>query len=664
MFKGMLTEVEKKHKEMDTDLSDISVVIVNYNVKDLLDNCISSIYKANNNKFSVEIFLVDNNSIDGSVEHIQSKYPGVKTILNDKNIGFSRANNLALREVNSKYILILNPDTVLEEGTFEKMISFCENHKDAGAVTSKLILANGKLDSACRRSFPTPSVAIPRMLGLSKLFPRNKLFGKYNLTYLDENKTYEVDAICGAFMFIPKSVLDKVGLFDEEYFMYGEDLDLCFRINKAGYKIYYYPEVATIHFKGESTRKTNLSYVNNFYGAMNIFVRKNFKGVPRILSFILQMGIYWRSAFSYTKRFAKFLLFPVLDIVLLYGAFLLSVWIRFNIFPNRDYMFIITVYVFVWICTLAIFGLYTKKNFLSITKTFNAVIVGFFVNSSITYFFKEYAYSRGVILSSTFFALVFLLTVRGAYSSYLFFVAKNILLNKVNLLIVGHEKLNRSAEDNLSAKYNVIHFGDISTKKSIEELEEIIQLHKINEVVFTGNYFSNQDILNLIWDFRNRNVSFKIYPTDKELILSRLNMRSLDEVNLIEIEYNINNKLNIFLKRSFDIILSSVLLITLYPVLILLVKVFNVKLSKHFSKLLLLPDVFMGNYSFVGHPAWYNPVKAHVGKKGLTGLIQLNYNQNISENEIESLNLYYAKNQSTILDIEILLKTFFSIFKN
>ncbi len=272
---------------------DISVVIVNYNVKELVDNCILSIYNANDRKYKIEIFLVDNNSIDGSVAHIAGKYPGVNIISNDTNIGFSKANNLALRRVKGKYILILNPDTVLEEGTFEKLILFCENDNFAGAVTSKLILENGKLDSACRRSFPVPSVAIPRMLGLSKLFPSSRLFGKYNLTYLDENKTYEVDAICGAFMFIPKKVLDKTGLFDEDYFMYGEDLDLCFRIKKTGYKIFYYPEVTTIHFKGESTRKTNLSYVNNFYGAMKIFVRKNFTGAPRILSSFLQVGIFW-----------------------------------------------------------------------------------------------------------------------------------------------------------------------------------------------------------------------------------------------------------------------------------------------------------------------------------------------------------------------------------
>ncbi len=645
-------------------MADISVVIVNYNVKDLAENCISSVYKANDGKYEIEIFFVDNNSIDGSSEYISSKFPHVKVISNDINTGFSKANNLALRKASGKYILILNPDTVLEEGTFEKMISFSEKNENTGAVTSKLILANGKLDSACRRSFPTPSVAIPRILGLSKLFPGSRLFGKYNLTYLDENKTYEVDAICGAFMFIPKYVLDKVGLFDEEFFMYGEDLDLCFRIKKRGYRIFYYPEVTTIHFKGESTRKTNLSYVNNFYGAMKIFVRKNFTGASRILSLILQAGIYARLSVSYFKRFFRYILFPLTDIILLFVSMILSVKLRFDIFPNREYLFIISVYIFIWIILLAIFGLYSKKYFLSLKKTFNAVTVGFFINSSLTYFFKEYAFSRGVILASTFFAIVLLTFWRAAVRSYFFFVSKNILLNKINLLIVGKEKINQKIEDKLNSKYNILHFEDIAQKKSITALEEIIQLRKINEVVFTGDYFSNQDILDLLWAFRNRNVRFKIFPSGKELILSRLNTNSLDEINLIEIEYNINNKLNIFLKRLFDILLSVILLLTVYPVIIIFKGILNTKFPGKLSKLFLLPEVFSGEYSFVGYPELQElQNRGYKGKKGLTGLIQLNNYEGMTQEEIENFNLFYAKNQSLMLDIEILLKTFFSLFK-
>ena len=643
---------------------DISIIIVNYNVRDLLDNCISSIYKAAGEKHKIEIFVVDNNSIDKSADLIKKKYPGVIVIENEKNIGFSKANNIAIKKAAGKYILILNPDTVLEESTFDKMISFVNQHSGVGAVTSKLILTNGKLDSACRRSFPVPSVAIPRMLGLSKLFPKSKAFGKYNLTYLDDDKTYEVDAICGAFMFIPKTVLDKVGYFDEDYFMYGEDLDLCYRINKAGYKIFYYPEVTTIHFKGESTKKTNLSYVNNFYGAMNIFVRKNFTGYSRILSGILQLGIFYRSFLSYFTRILSFLAFPVMDAALLFLAAILSVELRFNIFPNRQYFFVISIYVLVWLSLLTIQGIYSRKNIFSFTKTFYAVIIGFFVNSSFTYFFKEYAFSREVILTSTILSVALLISWRFIGRLVQFFKSKNILLKKVNLLVVADSPLKSDVEDNLNSKYNVIYYADISVKNTIDELHEIIQLNNIHEVIFSGTEFSNLEILNLMWAFRNRNVKFKIVPSDKELILSKLNLNSLDNLALIEIEYNINNKLNIFLKRLFDIIVSGVLLITVYPVLLILKYILKVQLSKYFSKLLLLPKVFAGSYSFVGNPVWMNyNTKDYIGKKGLTGLIQLNFQENISEEELLSYNLFYAKNQSLALDVEILLKTFFSFFK-
>lgn len=641
-------------------MTDVSIVIVNYNVKDLVDNCIASIYKANTENHSLEIFLVDNNSIDGSAEHIRQKYPDVIVMENDENVGFSKANNAALKEAAGKYILILNPDTILEEGTYTKMISFCEKN-NAGAVTSKLILANGQLDSACKRSFPTPSVAIPRMLGLSKLFPNSKIFGRYNLTYLEEDKTHEVDAICGAFMFIPKEVLDKTGLFDEDYFMYGEDLDLCFRINKQGYKIYYYPEVTTIHLKGSSTKKTNISYVNNFYGAMDIFVRKNFTGVPKLLSLFLRLGIFLRSFASYIKRAFKALIYPITDIVFLFGSLILSVVIRFEIFPNEDYLFIISVYVFVWLVLLMLFGNYSGKR-LSPLKTFNAVLTGFFVNSSITYFFNEYAFSRGVILISTIISVFVLIGWRSMLLMFNFFKSKNILLNKVNLLVVGGRELTQEIEEKLVAKYNVIYFNDLSERRSITDLREAIIINDIHEVVFSEDSFTNQEILNTISSFKNRNVQFKIVPSGKELILSRLTT-NIDDISLIEIEYNINNKLNIFLKRTFDIVLSLLMLITIYP-FVFLFKVLKGKLGRHTSKLMYLPKVFTGKMSFVGIPEWYViEGKNFLGKKGLTGLIQINYHEGMTDNEMANYNVFYAKNQSLMLDIEILLKTFFSFLR-
>jgi O-antigen biosynthesis protein len=642
---------------------DISIVIVNYNVKDHLDACLASIYKSNNEEFNIEIFVVDNNSIDGSANFIKEKYPEVNIIENYKNLGFSKANNIALKKVTGKFVLLLNPDTILEEGTFDKLIKFCADNKDVGAISSKLIQANGKLDLACKRSFPTLSVALPRIIGLSKLFPKSRIFGKYNLTYLDENETYEVESICGAFMFIPKYVLDKTGLFDEDYFMYGEDLDLCYRIKKNGYKIFYYPEVKTVHLKGESTRKSGLTYVNNFYGAMNIFVKKNLGG-SYLLSFIMRLGVFYWSFFSYIKRLFKVLKFPIFDILLLYLAFFLSIKTRFNIFPNTEYLFIISIYIAIWITIFSIFKVYSKRYDISLAKTFNALIVGFFINSSITYFLKQYAYSREVVLFSTISGLVLLLSYRSLINLYKFFVAKNILLRKINLLIVGDKELNQDVEERFLAKYNVIYFNRITDKKDLNTLSEIIKLKNINEVVFSGDYFSNHEILKIMWNYSGKNVIFKIVPIGNDLILSKLHS-NISDLSLVEIEYNIKNKMNIFLKRVFDLVLSFVLIIIVYPFIVLYYKLKKGNISRHTSKLLLLPGVLNGKYSFVGIPIWFETTgKEYLGKRGLTGIIQLNHFEGINSEEMMNYNIFYAKNQNLKMDIEILLKTlFFTIRK-
>jgi len=218
---------------------DLSIIIVNYNVKEFLQNLLHSIDKAAQS-IKHEVIIVDNASDDGSVEYLQKNFlqqDRIKLIANKKNLGFGRANNQGLKIAQGKYLLLLNPDTLLSEDTLKKMIGFLEKSSDAGMAGCKILNPDGTLQLACRRSFPGPWVSFCKVTGLSTLFPNSRLFAKYNLTYLDENQTYEVDAISGSFMMLKKEVYDKVGGFDEDFFMYGEDLDLCYRIQKSGYKV-------------------------------------------------------------------------------------------------------------------------------------------------------------------------------------------------------------------------------------------------------------------------------------------------------------------------------------------------------------------------------------------------------------------------------------------
>jgi hypothetical protein len=238
-------------------------------------------------------------------------------------------------------------------------------------------------------------------------------------------------------------------------------------------------------------------------------------------------------------------------------------------------------------------------------------------------------------------------------------VAKNIMLRKIKLLIVGDKKLNQDVEERFLAKYDIIYFNRITDKKDLNTLSEIIKLKNINEVVFSGDYFSNHEILKIMWDYSGKNVIFKIVPIGNDLILSKLHS-NINDISLVEIEYNIKNKMNIFLKRAFDLMLSFLLIITIYPFIVLYYKFKKGNISNHTSKLLLLPRVFTGKYSFVGIPLWYETKgKEYLGKRGLTGILQLNHFEGINAEEMMNYNIFYAKNQNLLVDIEILLKTMF-----
>ena len=232
---------------------DLSIIIVNYNVRDFLRQSLESLQKSVQHLQS-EIIVVDNASDDGSIEMLRSEFETVKIITNQTNIGFGKANNQAMQIAKGKYFLLINPDTLVQEDTISILHNYLENNKQVGFVGCKILNADGTLQLPCRRSIPTPWVAFSKIVGLSRLFPKSKLFAKYNLTYLDENEITEVDALSGSFMMLPREIFETVGGFDEQYFMYGEDLDLCYRAKKNGWKVIYNPSTQIIHSKGRGRR--------------------------------------------------------------------------------------------------------------------------------------------------------------------------------------------------------------------------------------------------------------------------------------------------------------------------------------------------------------------------------------------------------------------------
>ncbi len=277
----------------------VSVVIVNYKVPDFVYQCLCSLKKALAD-FNHEIFVVDNNSNDGSVSFLKKWFPDVRFIENDDNIGFSKANNVALNLALGQYVLILNPDTFVPEDMIVKCVDFLDNNNDAGALGVKMYSAKGQYAPESKRGIPKPFTAFCKLIGLCKLFPKNKVFGKYYLGNLDPDKINKVEILSGACMFVRREALLKTGFFDEDYFMYGEDIDLSYRFLKAGFQNYYFP-VKIIHYKGESTQKVSYQYVNNFNKSMIIFFRKHFNVYSWLLELPILATVYLKAAMGYIK---------------------------------------------------------------------------------------------------------------------------------------------------------------------------------------------------------------------------------------------------------------------------------------------------------------------------------------------------------------------------
>ncbi len=266
---------------------DLAIIIVNYNTRDLLRTCLHSIRESAGG-LSYKVVVVDNCSSDNSAAMVRLEHPWVQYLVEtDHNGGYAYANNVGLRvmgygsngpgEALPRYALLLNPDTVLPPSALQEMLDFMDANPDVGVVGPKLMRESGELDKACRRSFPTPTVSFYRLSGLSRLFPRSKRFGKYNLTYLDESLQTDVDSVVGSFMMVRSEALEQAELLDEAFFMYGEDIDLCYRIKKHGWRIVYNPAVTVLHIKGAASRKASDRSIAAFYDAMRIFHNKHYR---------------------------------------------------------------------------------------------------------------------------------------------------------------------------------------------------------------------------------------------------------------------------------------------------------------------------------------------------------------------------------------------------
>ncbi len=514
---------------------DLSVIIVNYNVRHFLEQCLHSVRKASENT-ECEVFVVDNNSADGSCSMVIEHFPEVKLIRNLHNAGFSAANNQAIRQSRGKYVLLLNPDTLVEEDTFTRCLTFMKGHPDAGALGVKMINGNGKLLPESKRALPTPGTAFFKMSGLSVLFPRSRLFNRYYLGHLDDSITSEAEIISGAFMFIRKEALEKTGLMDETFFMYGEDIDLSYRILKAGYKNYYFPEVKILHYKGESTKKGEINYIVHFHNAMIIFVKKHFtESGHRSFIIIIKSAVYFWGLIALLKNFFRKVFLPVADAVLLYGLFMLMIPLWENIrfggeyrYPGIFHHIIVPVYTLGTVLSVFLTGGYKMP-----AKIWDAIKGIVFSTIAILVLYSllplDFRFSRAVVLLGGLSALIiiplyrFLLAISGSG------LIENPFVKRVRIIVVGDEEGLSNIINLLSdSEVQSVIVGRVSTRQddlgpgvlgNIEQIKEVIRINRITEIIFSTRELTASQIINSMLLLSDCNVTIKIAPSGEKLII-------------------------------------------------------------------------------------------------------------------------------------------------
>ena len=641
----------------------LSIVIVNYNVKHFIEQCLHSVYSALKG-IEAEVFVVDNNSVDGSVALIKEKFSQVILIENKVNTGFSKANNQAIRVSKGQYVLLLNPDTVVQEDTFTKTLAFMDAHPDAGGLGVKMVDGKGNFLPESKRGLPTPEVAFYKIFGLSKFFPKSKRFGRYHLTYLDKNKTHSIDVLSGAFMLLRAETLAKCGLLDEEYFMYGEDIDLSYRIILSGYKNYYFPDTCIIHYKGESTKKSSVNYVLVFYRAMAIFARKHFsQNRAKLFSILINFAIYLRAGASIGWRMLKQIALPALDFALIFGGlFAVKEFYEKNVkFISGDGSYIehlvkwaFLVYSAIWVFSVFLNGGYDKP--VKLRKIIQGVVTGMAV-ILIGYSLlpEAYRFSRAIILLGSASTLLSLLIVRLIFHAL---KIKGFILNedlRKRIAIVGNaDEYERvvSVLKETSVKPAFIGFVSINEQTNsqlgnINQLNEIIEVHHIQEIIFCSKNISSQQIINYMLQLVSVEVDFKIAPPES---ISIIGSNSIDTAgdDLYVIDFNsVSKPHNKRKKRIFDMA-TSVILLAILPIVI-----FAEKKPIHFLANLLL--VLVGAKTWVGYEANADPRLPSIKKSVLSPHQHI---KSTDKEYLNKLNLAYAKEYKTENDLKIILKNF------
>jgi len=645
----------------------LSIVIVNYNVKYFLEQCLHSVQNACNGLES-EIFVVDNDSVDGSVKMVRDKFPDVFLIENKDNKGFSAANNQAIRKSRGEYVLLLNPDTIVEDDTLRKVVDFMDEHPDAGGLGVKMLDGKGKFLPESKRGLPYPSVAFFKVFGLSSLFPKSRMFSTYHLGYLDKDKTHVVDVLAGAFMLLRKSVLNEIGLLDEDFFMYGEDIDLSYRITRAGYKNYYFPGTRIIHYKGESTKKGSLNYVFVFYNAMIVFANKHFsKENARAFSMMINFAIYFRAFISILTRFFNRIILPIIDtgMILLGILVMKDYWERHFIYPDGGhypftFMYVaVPLYLSIWLLCIYLSGGYDKP--IRLRKIIQGMTVGTII-ILVLYSLqnKEYHFSRALIILGATWGTLIMVTVR--YVLHLLNISGyrlNYEKNKRFVIIGEKEEAERVSELLQQTGMNPAFTGLVSYRHHrnfsngfighLGQIKEIITIHKINEVIFCAKDVPAQVIIDMMSDLKAEQVDYKIAPPESLSIIGSNSINTSGDLYVIDINAIIkrSNRRN---KRMLDLLVSITFLL-FYPVFMFLVRR-PIGLFRNIFSVLFAWKSWVG----FGPHTERDMHRLPEIKQGVLNPLDAFKHKNLTDEAIAHLDLLYARDYKLTNDLNIILK--------
>ena len=637
----------------------LSVIIVNYNVKYFLEQCLFSVRKAAE-KVTTEVIVVDNDSTDESLAYLRPKFPEVRFIENGANNGFGKACNRGLEEATGEYILFLNPDTIIAEDSFTKCIAFFQSHSQCGAMGVKMIDGGGSFLKESKRAFPSPLTSLFKLAGLAGLFPKSKLFSRYHLGHLSRDENHEVDVLAGAFLLTKKEVLQKVGSFDDAFFMYGEDVDLSYRIQKAGYKNYYFSGTTIIHFKGESTKRGSLNYVKMFYQAMITFVQKHYGGARAgIFQASIQVAIWIRGLIAALLKLIKWVGIPIVDAFIILFSFwaVKELWVntvRTDIdYPDELLLIAFPIFTLIYLVAAYYAGLYDRHYRKG--RVLHATVIATVTLLTVYALLPEqYRFSRAIV-------------VFGALMAFLLISLNRKLLAKARLIL---EPVDASFKPHIVVAASPAGYADVekilnergfgqriigrigvngTSEKTIAHIDTIqttAEALNAKELIFCAPSLSYQRIIALTESLQTR-LKFRYHAYQSTSIVGSDTSTDSGEILAVDTDFAIARAANRRMKRMVDVISSLFFLLT-FPIQFLLIKNPGQFFMNCFA-------VLVGNRTWVGY---ISPQKAlpRLRKSVLAPNGKLSLSSSLTQENLALLNYWYARNYEPAQDIKTIFK--------